>query len=120
MLLAKPLIVDLDTGLLRTDLAREEFWRALGAGGWRTLLACAPTTTGYLQNASAADLANLPMDGAVFEAMRGARSTLPMMPLVMRQRGLTAPRGSRRVLAKRNLNMSAGRRLCVRRRRSPT
>lgn len=29
MLLAKPLIVDLDTGLLRTDLAREEFWRAL-------------------------------------------------------------------------------------------
>jgi 4-hydroxybenzoate polyprenyltransferase len=74
MLLAKPLIVDLDTGLLRTDLAREEFWRALGAGGWRTLLACAPTTTGYLQNASAADLANLPMDGAVLEAMRGARA----------------------------------------------
>ncbi len=71
---AKPLIVALETGLLRTDLAREEFWRALGDGGWRTLLAGAPTSTGYLQKADAADFANLPMDGAVVEAMKSARA----------------------------------------------
>ncbi len=70
----KPLIVDLDTGLLRTDLAREEFWRALGDGGWRTLLAGAPTSANYLEHASADDLANLPMTAAVLEAMRNARA----------------------------------------------
>lgn len=70
----KPLIVDLEAGLLRTDMAREEFWRALGEGGWRRLLAGAPTAANYLRNADAADLANLPMDGAVVEAMRSARA----------------------------------------------
>ncbi|MDP2357705.1 MAG: UbiA family prenyltransferase [Beijerinckiaceae bacterium] len=70
----KPLIVDLDTSLLRTDLAREEFWRVLGDGGWRTLLSGAPKATSYLRHASAADLAKLPMTAAVVEAMRDARA----------------------------------------------
>ena len=112
----KPLIVDLDTGLLRTDLAREEFWRALGDGGWRTLLAGAPTSANYLEHASADDLANLPMTAAVLEAMRNARAAGRRVVLVTDAPDALAQRFAETldlvdVLARRVLKILAERRL---------
>lgn len=69
-----PLIVDLQTGLLRTDLAREGFWQALSNGEWRFLAGGRGTADALLAGASAADLANLPMNEAMVNAMRRARA----------------------------------------------
>lgn len=68
------LIVDLQTELLRTDLARESFWQALADSEWRRLLAGRGKAGAFLPGASADDLANLPMNEAAVEAMRRRRA----------------------------------------------
>ena len=80
---AKLLVVDLETGLLRTNLAREGFWAALACGRWREALA--GRCDAALVSASVADLANLPMSSATFAAMAAAREAGARVVLVTAQ-----------------------------------
>ncbi len=72
---AAPLVVDLQTGLLRTDLSHEGFWRALAKGEGRNLSAVlqARGAADGLSTAEAHELADLPMNPAALEAMRQRR-----------------------------------------------
>jgi 4-hydroxybenzoate polyprenyltransferase len=74
MALTAPLVVDLQTGLLRTDLAREGFWLGLARGAWRVVTAGRGETMDMLLDASPAELANLPMNAGMVEAMRRTRA----------------------------------------------
>ncbi len=66
---ATTLIVDLETGLLRTDLAREGFWRALADGRWGDALGGGGAATLL----SVSDIASLPMNPSTAAAMAAAR-----------------------------------------------
>lgn len=65
-----PLVVDLRTGLLRTDLAREAFWAAAARGSWGG----SAKGEGALASASQEVLANMPMNAHVLESMRATRA----------------------------------------------
>ncbi|MBX9760259.1 MAG: UbiA family prenyltransferase [Beijerinckiaceae bacterium] len=74
---AVPLVVDLQTGLLRPGLEREGFWRALGAGEGKLALAFlqgrGSEAAHALADADASDLANLPMNPAALAIIRERR-----------------------------------------------
>jgi 4-hydroxybenzoate polyprenyltransferase len=74
MSLAAPLIVDLQTDLLRTDAVREGFWLALACGDWRAAAADSAAALEYLSKANPSHLAKLPMNEAVVEDMRLTRA----------------------------------------------
>ena len=69
-----PLIVDLDSGLLRTELAREAFWRAAVNGEWRIALDSPARSIALLADAESAEIASLPMNADIVEAMRRRRA----------------------------------------------
>ncbi|MFN3889768.1 MAG: UbiA family prenyltransferase [Beijerinckiaceae bacterium] len=69
-----PLIVDLESGLLRTELAREAFWRAAANGEWRIALDRPARSIARMADADDDEIANLPMNPDVIEAMRRRRA----------------------------------------------
>lgn len=71
------LIVDLETGLLRTDLAREGFWRALADGRWGEALG-----GGAASLLSVSEIASLPMNPSTVAAMAAARDAGARVVLV--------------------------------------
>lgn len=66
-----PLVIDLQTGLLKTDLAREAFWRAASAGD---VLNAARGAHDAWAEADQSELRALPLDGAIVEHMRRRRA----------------------------------------------